>query len=174
MNINFVGNISDSDKPLIEEKFQKLFLDLTLREDNHYCGSYLGGNNFQLIALSMLEHVCSDLYTNVSIITDNHNPFNTKVCWGAQFLLNSELKDIRPELDNICKNIPCLVRDYAGAINNNLTDIDSLKKEINKYNDSFPMKSLSYDKLLMQAVVESELPTTEVGSFMFLRLSILT
>jgi len=145
MKINYLGDFTFSQKEEINKIINYINIDLALRENNHFCGTGLGGNNFQLLVLSSLENVCSPLYNGVFILTDPKCPFESKVCWGAQFLLESSPTIIREKLDLAFENLSRSLTNYATAM---VTSLEVLKNSFSdhkgiKYND-IPVYSKEY------------------------------
>lgn len=86
-------NISTLDALKCKKKFLSLQVDLGVRDDNYYCGSELGGNNFQLLTLQNMKHALCISGTTILVSRPD------KIYWDYSFLKDSSLYNIRKELD---------------------------------------------------------------------------
>ncbi len=74
-------------------RWQRITVELGVREGNHHVGTGLGGNNFQLVTLMSLQNKLIDDPNMTIAIKGN------QLLWGCQWLNSAKLVDIRHELD---------------------------------------------------------------------------
>jgi len=146
MNFNQVdSNLSNTEKKIAEEKFNRLIVDLGLREDNYYCGSYLGGNNFQLLALMSMDHNLTSSKDAIEVSKDS-------ISWGADYLINTNLRKIRRQLDKAFASIKEKHKYIALALNSLVTIKDrkycskSFRRAFEEQGDAFPKVKKALDE----------------------------
>src|ERR1700686_571795 len=86
-------SLSNKQKQLSQNKFDALILELGVRHNNQHVGSGLGGNNFQLLVLMALSHRLVKS-SNIELSINDRG-----IIWGDQFLLSTDMSDIRHKLD---------------------------------------------------------------------------
>ena len=84
----------------IQSKFDRLLLELAVRETNTFVGSGLGGNSLQLLVLLSLNNVGTVNRTDLLYIVEN------TAFWNVDQLLSFEIKDLRKEVDRVFKTLP--------------------------------------------------------------------
>ena len=104
MRFDYIDSkVSSSDVILCQDKITGLLIDLSLRKNNTYIGSGLGGNSLQLfILLNAKHHLSSNSVQDISYDSDTK-----KFTWAVQSLASSTLNTlcIRQKLDNIFPEI---------------------------------------------------------------------
>src|SRR5271165_2281443 len=111
-------------------KFQQIILELGIRETNQHVGSGLGGNNFQLLTLMNLKH---SLVKRTTIQAEDNT-----VRWGAKFLQETTLANIRRQLD---AKFPSILEKnkYLALSLQIMTDYpNALREGFVKHQDHFP------------------------------------
>ena len=138
MNFNQIdSNVSNTEKKLAENKFDRLFVDLGLKENNYMCGSMIGGNNFQLLALMSLTH---NLTNGINTIEVSKNG----ISWGAKYLIGTNLIDIRKDLDKAFLFIRESHKYIALALNSLVATKDgkycskSFRRAFEEQSEAFP------------------------------------
>jgi hypothetical protein len=116
-----------------KKKFDSLFLELGVREDNCHVGSGLGGNNFQLLVLMSLEHKLLGIDKKHMDISVNKN----SICWSAEWLKKTTMGNIRRTLD---KSFDSIVEHhkYLALALEDLSRIHDLRISLEKHKDQFP------------------------------------
>jgi hypothetical protein len=148
MNFNQVdSNLSNTEKKIAEEKFNRLIVDLGLREDNYYCGSYMGGNNFQLLALMSMDHNLTSSKDTIEVNKDG-------ISWGADYLINTNLRKIRRQLDKAFASIKEKHKYIALALNSLVTIKDG-EYCSKSFKDAYKEQSAAFPKV-MKALDEGE------------------
>jgi hypothetical protein len=110
--------------------FQKIIVELGVRETNKHVGSGLGGNNFQLLTLMNLKH---SLVKKTTIQAEGNS-----LRWGAKFLQETSLANIRHHLDD--KFLSILERNkYLALPLQIMADYpEQLRQGFVKYQEHFP------------------------------------
>lgn len=114
-----------------KSQFQRLTLELGIRDNNYHVGSGLGGNNFQLLTLMGLEHRLVRSHHVQIRITDRG------VSWGSDFLLQP-MKKIRSRLDEAFPAIQQKHKVIAAAIEGMLQHPGSYYGSMLERKGSFP------------------------------------
>lgn len=130
MNFDHISSIiSSAQITKAQDQFTKLIVDLGLRDTNYHCGSGLGGNNFQLLVLLNMKH---ELIPRVKISVGYRVLY-----WGDKFLEQSNLEEIRLELDKIFDKI---VEDnkYLPLAFQAMLDPTLLRNKFLEYKEHFP------------------------------------
>ncbi len=81
-------------------------LELAVRDDNEHVGSGLGGNNFQFVVLTSLDHHLTD--EDVKIAFHNNTMY-----WGETWLESASMKEIRKELDSVFEQVSPKYKEMA-------------------------------------------------------------
>lgn len=92
------SSICKNDICLASKKLAKLLIELGIRESNYNIGSGLGGNNFQLLTLIQMHHHLDPFTTTARVV-------GNIIFWGVNFLIDTQMKQIRYELNVIFNNI---------------------------------------------------------------------
>lgn len=115
-------NIDQKSYEEAEDKFIRLMIDLSLRDDNKVVGSGLGGNENQFLTLSSFNHLLSP--RNIEIeMTDQD------IIWGKEFL-NKDIKDVRKVLDEVFISISQVAANKA--VSSQLKEANELCSELAK------------------------------------------
>lgn len=135
------GRVKDA-----EDRFQRIIIELGVREDNYWVGTSMGGNNFQLVTLMNLRHEL----VNDSRITIEAKP--NRILWGSRFLRNAKLINIRHELNAKFPSILEKNKYMALPLQILADHPESLRQGFMKYKAHFPKlaaalegKSFRYD-----------------------------
>jgi hypothetical protein len=131
MKFNHVdGRLTVLEAAQADGKFQRLTLELGLREDNYHVGSGLGGNNFQLLTLMALDH--NLVKRPISVQVDG-----TRMAWSGSWLNETPMKSLRAQLDRAFPTIEEHFKYQAVALND-LSKTNSMRDTVVKYPDQFP------------------------------------
>lgn len=112
-------------------RFERMMVELGIRESNYHVGTGLGGNNFQLVTLMNLEHHLVDSLVPIKAKAG-------KVFWSVRFLVDAKYVDIRHELD---KRFPDILEKnkYMTMILQIIADYpEALRQGFEKYQAHFP------------------------------------
>lgn len=114
-----------------KEQFRRVTLELGVRDDNHFIGSGLGGNNFQLVTLMNLQHELS-----ADDITIEVKP--GRIVWGAKWLAKASRKTVRFELDAKFPHILEKHKYLTLALQILSDNPKSLREGFTKHREHFP------------------------------------
>lgn len=139
------------------KKFTALIVELGVRENNEHVGSGLGGNNFQLLTLSHLNH---HLKTGGFKIT-----INDDIWWSANWLAHASMVEIRQALDAVFPSIKERHKYVSVLVRSMLKRPNDLRQTFLENKEHFPRlqslldnKAYYFDKnlsFLEQLVVAS-------------------
>ena len=119
------ANLAQSIFDDCQNKLTTVILDLSVKETNFFCGSGLGGNEFQAMTLISLEHNLSTL-AGFKVKAENGAIF-----WEPKWLLSSSLKKIRKELDSLFKTLDESYFSILNVLNSNNIELHCRKFEDN-------------------------------------------
>ena len=116
-----------------QSKFDWLAVELGVRKENQYCGSGLGGNNFQLMALMDMNHSLSSR----PMISLKFSTTNGSLVWGSNWLQYFTRAQIRHKLDEV---FPTIVESfkYKALALEALAESNNLRSTLNVHKDQFP------------------------------------
>lgn len=127
--------------------FNSLMTELAIRDTNFHIGSYHGGNNFQMLVLSGMDHILLKFTTGTKIFVVENT-----IYWDILFLLSSPMGDIRKELDRVFPEIVENNKLTALAIKSILDNKNEFVKSFDAVQNNFPkiaqvMQGASWDNI---------------------------
>jgi hypothetical protein len=115
-----------------QSKFNKLMLELGIRETNEHVGSGLGGNNFQLlVCMGLQHHLVNSRNIQISVTGKG-------IAWGSRFLTDAPMKDIRRKLDVMFSAVQEKHKFLAVAMQTAIDNPTSYYKGVYEYRKNFP------------------------------------